>query len=255
MTNSDKAAYTAVDELLLDAGHADAPDLRAALLGLRSLADLPLPQPSAELTSMLAGSADELARKRPLRKHRPTVVSVAVIAGMGLGVSGVAATSPNPGMLQGLVSAQSLDGGWAPDQAAPLGGTFVPLSVAPARPDQSFQSRSSVEPDPGTHAAEEDGATPPRSAKGTAGLDAVKDPPRSGRHVASAGFDEKGQGWGAVAALPGSVVQGLDQIAKKTTASASGQLPSGRHFSQTLQTHSIASAADSVGTWFKKNRR
>lgn len=255
MTNSDKAACTTVDELLLDAGHADVPELRAALLGLHSLADLPLPQPNAQLAAMLAPSADELARKRPLRRHRPTVVSVAVIAGMGLGVSGVAATIPHPGIRQGLVSVQNLDGGGDPGQTAPLSGTSVPISVAPARPEQSFQGPSSAVPDAESPAAEGSRATPPDSAKGSAGLAAVKDPPRSGRHVASATPEEKGQAWGPVAALPDAVVKGLDQIAKQTTASAPGQLPSGRHFSQTLPTQSIGSATGAIGTWLKKNRR
>lgn len=255
MTNPGKVPHSMVDELLLDAGHADAPELRASLLGLRSLADLPLPAPSAELAVLLAGSVDELALKRPLRKHRPTVVSVAVIAGMGLGVSGVAATSPNPGIRQGLVSVQNLDGGWAPHRAAPLGSTAVPLSAAPARPDQSLQGQSSTESGSGAHAAEAAADAPSASAKGAAGSAAVKDPPRSGRHAASVSPEEKGQGWGSIAALPGAAGQGLDQIAKKATASAPGQLPSGRHFSQTLQTQSIASAADSLGTWLKKHRR
>lgn len=225
MTNSEKATRSTVEELLLDAGHADAPELRAYLLSLRSLADLPLPAPGAELASLLAGSVDELARKRPLRKHRPTVVSVAVIAGMGLGVSGVAATSPNPGIPQGLVSIQNFDGGWAPALAAPLGGASVPVSAAPASPNQSFQGRSLAEPDSGPYAGElpddapagsveasqPDASAPagssrairggsavasagvsPDGAKNGTGLAAVK-PRRSGRHVALAGPVEKGQ--------------------------------------------------------------
>ncbi|WP_309108229.1 hypothetical protein [Arthrobacter sp.] len=432
MTNSEKATRSTVEELLLDAGHADAPELRAYLLSLSSLADLPLPAPGAELASMLAGSVDELARKRPLRKHRPTVVSVAVIAGMGLGVSGVAATSPNPGIRQGLVSIQNFEGGWAPALAAPLGGASVPVSAAPATPDQSFQGRSLAEPDSGPYAAElaEDapagwvetaqlGASAPAGgsramrggssvasagvsldgAKNGTGLAAVK-PRGSGRHVALAGPLEKGQDnkapasgkvrteeaghpgadgqgrgtilqraavrgvpfWDAsldlgdwlaadgealaepsaaepgaaepgaaepgaalhvrdwvvskvalepvatepvvaepaatpqghgkraatqpaathqvpaspaapepaalqraspaaahsalpAAAPPAAVVPAQDNSAKKSSGSAPGRLPSGRHFSQTPPPQSVASVADSVGTWLKKNHR
>jgi hypothetical protein len=225
MTNPEKATPSTVEELLLDAGHADAPELRAYLLNLRSLADLPLPAPGGELASMLAGSADELARKRPLRKHRPTVVSVAVIAGMGLGVSGVAATSPNPGFRQGLVSIQNFDGGWSPALAAPLGGASVPLSAAPASPRQSLQGRSLGESDSGPYAAELAEGAPagweeaaqqdasaaagssramrgegaaasagalPDGAKNGTGSAAAK-PGRSGRHVALAGPVEKGE--------------------------------------------------------------
>jgi hypothetical protein len=224
MTNPEKAPHSTVDELLLDAGHADAPELRACLMGLRSLADLPLQAPGAELASLLAGSDDELARKRPLRKHRPTVVSVAVIAGMGLGVSGVAATSPNPD-IQGVVSVQNLDGGWSPGWEARLDGNSVPLSAAPASPDQPLQGRSSAEPS-GPYAAEAAGDAPagwveaaqpasgapaggsralsggsagastgafPDGANNGTGLAAVKEPRRSGRHAASAGPVETGQ--------------------------------------------------------------
>ena len=221
MTNPEKAAHSPIDELLLDAGHADAPELRAYLLGLRSLADVPLPAPGAELASLLAGSVDELARKRPLRKHRPTVVSVAVIAGMGLGVSGVAATSPNP-TLQGVVYIQNLDGGWSPGWEARSDGTSVPLSAAPASPGQPFEGHSSANPHSGPSAAEAAGDAPSGWTEGAqlngsapaggsqtlrggsaeasdganngTGLAAVKEPRRSGRHVASTAPVEKGLG-------------------------------------------------------------
>ncbi|MGX9898692.1 hypothetical protein ACW0JT_00290 [Arthrobacter sp. SA17] len=256
MTNSEKATRSTVEELLLDAGHADSPELKTYLLNLLSLADLPLPAPGAELASMLAGSVDEPARIRPLRKHRPAVVSVAVIAGMGLGVSGVAATSPNPGFRQGLVSIQNFDGGWAPALAAPLGGASVPLSAAPTSPNQSLQGRSLAEPDSGPDAAEGAADAPRDGARVAAGLAGVKISPRSGRHAASARFEETGngdKGWGSVAALSGAAVQGLDKVARKSTGSAPGRLPSGRHFSQTAPPQSVASVADSVGTWLKKN--
>ncbi|WP_458113144.1 hypothetical protein M1D88_03060 [Arthrobacter sp. R1-13] len=400
MTNSKKATRSTVEELLLDAGHADAPELRAYLLNLRSLADLPLPAPGAELASLLAGSVDELARKRPLRKHRPTVVSVAVIAGMGLGVSGVAATSPNPGIRQGLVSIQNFDGGWAPALAAPLGGASVPLSATPASPDQAFQGRSLAEPDSRPYAAAElpddapaglveaahlDASAPaggsramrggsavasagalPDGAKTGTGLVPAK-PGRSGRHVALAGPGEKRENnkasasgeaateeagypgadgesrgpmlqraavqgvpfWDASldlsdwlvadgeapvepgsaepgasgpaaagpaatprvpvspsatnpaalqGALPGAALSALpaaaspasgspaaapsaaavpaqDKSVEKSAGPGPGRLPSGRHFSQTPPPQSVASVADSVGTWLKKNHR
>lgn len=85
-----------VDDMLIDAGETDA-RLRAALLSLGSLRSLPVPEPGAELAAMLlSGPAHELARRRLLRRHRSSVVGLAVIAGMGLGVTGVAASGSVP---------------------------------------------------------------------------------------------------------------------------------------------------------------
>lgn len=84
-----------VDDMLLDAGEAD-PALRSALLALGSFRSLPAPEPGAALAELLSGPVDQLARQRFLRRHRTTVVGLAVVAGMGLGVTGVAATGPAP---------------------------------------------------------------------------------------------------------------------------------------------------------------
>jgi hypothetical protein len=70
-----------VDQLLVDAGHADVPELRAAVLSIASLAQLQAPAPGPELALMLAGPRDELSRQRWQRKHRPAVVELAVLAG------------------------------------------------------------------------------------------------------------------------------------------------------------------------------
>lgn len=85
-----------VDDMLLDAGETDA-RLRSALLSLGSLRSLPVPEPGAELAALLlSGPAHQLERHRLLRRHRGSVVGLAVIAGMGLGVTGVAATGSVP---------------------------------------------------------------------------------------------------------------------------------------------------------------
>lgn len=120
-----------VEEMLLDAGHGKDTELRAALLALGSLASLPAPAPSGNLAVLLAefgdestggaGDAvgtsecgpDELAKRRGLRAHRPTVVGLALIAGMGLGVGGVAASSTVTGASGGL-SIQHMLADWTP---------------------------------------------------------------------------------------------------------------------------------------------
>jgi len=120
MTTRDDFSGGSVDQLLLDAGHTDVPELRAALLSIASLAQMEAPAPGPELAHMLAGPRDELTRQRWLRKHRPTVVGLAVLAGMGLGVSGVAATSQGSGDGSGLWSVQQLTTDWAPGWTLPL---------------------------------------------------------------------------------------------------------------------------------------
>ncbi|MFF1254071.1 hypothetical protein ACFVYC_16455 [Pseudarthrobacter sp. NPDC058329] len=131
-----------VEEMLLDAGQARSDELRAALLALGSLALLPAPAPSGELAALLAasdgkpgggvdgagatadsGSEDESTKRRRLRAHRPTVVGLALIAGMGLGVGGVAASSPVPGH-SGARSVQHLLEDWAPAWSLPVPGAL-----------------------------------------------------------------------------------------------------------------------------------
>jgi hypothetical protein len=109
-----------VDQLLLYAGHSDVPELRAALLSIASLAQMQAPAPGPELAAMLAGPRDELTRQRWLRRHRPAVVGLAVLVGMGLGVSGVAATSQVSGDGSGSVSLQELTTDWTPEWTLPL---------------------------------------------------------------------------------------------------------------------------------------
>ena len=129
MTTREDISGGTVDQLLLDTGHLDVPDLRAALLSIASLAQMEAPAPGPELAAMLAGPRDELTRQRWLRKHRPAVVGLAVLAGMGLGVSGVAATSQVSGGSLGPWSVQQLTSDWTPGWTLPL-----PPSAAGDRP-------------------------------------------------------------------------------------------------------------------------
>ncbi|MCU1566136.1 MAG: hypothetical protein JWQ56_1073 [Pseudarthrobacter sp.] len=144
-----------VDEMLLDAGLGQEDRLRSALLSLGSLASLPAPAPSGELAALLtesgAGSAgDELGRRRWLRAHRPAVVGLALIAGMGMGAGGVAASSLPHGQ-PGSASIQHLLKDWAPGWSLP-----VPQQAESARPAENL-------PDAGEEAAE------PRAAGTDAG--------------------------------------------------------------------------------------
>ena len=124
----------AVEEMLLDAGLGHEAGLRRALLAIGSLADQPAPAPSGQLAALLgippreapldathpgsdvAGSkaVDDLGRRRRLRAHRPTVVGLALVAGMGMGVGTVAASSAGPAH-PGSPSVQQLLEDWTPD--------------------------------------------------------------------------------------------------------------------------------------------
>lgn len=128
MTTREDFSGGTVSRLLLDAGHSDVPELRAALLSIASLAQMQAPVPGPELAAMLAGPRDELTRQRWLRRHRPAVVGLAVLAGMGLGVSGVAATSQASGDGSGPWSLQELTTDWTPGWTLPLAPTAADQS-------------------------------------------------------------------------------------------------------------------------------
>ena len=145
MTPQTHHTADAVEEMLLDAGMGQDADLRRALLAVGSLADLPVPEPTGQLAALLAGTGgasgnvpqhsdavetipgDELGRRRRLRAHRPTVVGLALVAGMGMGVGTVAASSPGPAHT-GSPSVQQLLEDWSPSWTirAPQAAAPVP---------------------------------------------------------------------------------------------------------------------------------
>lgn len=142
MTSASDNLATLVDDMLQDAGCGQDAELRDALLSLGTMASLPVPAPSGKLAALLASGApsageerdsgepapghcreqpseqphaqpsdepqDELARRR--RRHRPTALGIVLVAGMGLGVGGVAASTTTPG---GSAIGQLLEE-WAP---------------------------------------------------------------------------------------------------------------------------------------------
>ncbi len=131
MTPDDSHHRDTVDHMLLDAGHGEDDTLRAALLSLGSLASLPAPTPGPELAALLGAPQDQLSRRRRPGRHRPTIVGLAVVAGMGLGVTGVAASSSQQGP-QAIASVQHLLERWAPSWS--MAGQ--PAAGPPAEPGQ-----------------------------------------------------------------------------------------------------------------------
>jgi len=138
MTYRDTEREAIVDGLMLDAELSDASDLRHALLSLGSFANVPAPAPGAELAAMLAGPHDELSKRRWRHKHRTAVVSVAVVAAMGLGVSGVAAAS------SGFTRSPSFDG--LLGNFAPRWSASTPVLPAPDAPKVSTEPAPAVDP-------------------------------------------------------------------------------------------------------------
>ncbi|WP_457965488.1 hypothetical protein M1E17_03445 [Arthrobacter sp. D1-29] len=188
MTPSTSRVIRTVDEMLLDAGQVHADELRAALLALGSLGTVPAPAPNAELSALLAGRNDQLAHRRRLRRRRSGVVGLAVIAGMGLGVTGVAAGVPG-GSQQASMSVQHLLEGWTPSWTIAAGapGGNGGLMPAPADASGTFEQPLPIRaeqrgkpaaPAPGRAApetgspADERAHTPARKATGDGGSEA-----------------------------------------------------------------------------------
>ena len=228
MTLNASRLLETVDEMLLDAGQSHAGELRAALLSLGTLASLPAPVPGAELAALLAGPRDQLSRQRRLRRHRPAVVGLAVLAGMGLGVSGVAATASGQGqpsspsvqhLLQDWVPAWNVAGGVPAASAAaslwpdPLGaaqeGAAPAAGAAPAK-SGSAPSSSAHPSSPHSKSPQSRSAQPGAEASRAAGAEKAR-------------TDEAGAPAGQAAAAPGLEAQGAKQSAAKAQADAARQ--------------------------------
>ncbi|UXM92256.1 hypothetical protein [Paenarthrobacter sp. JL.01a] len=138
MTFKDLEREQIVDELLLDADLGDARDLRQALVAMGQFAGAAAPEPGEELAAMLAGPHDDVSKRRWRHKHRTAVVGVAVVAAMGLGVSGVAAAS------SGFTRSPSVQGLWEGLASQRAAGT--PVLLAPDAPKVSTVPAPSADP-------------------------------------------------------------------------------------------------------------
>lgn len=156
MTLRDNELDQRVDELMLEAGHPAVPELRSALMSIGSLAFMPVPAPGPALAALMAGQPDaglpdDLTRLRWLHRHRPSVVGIAVLTGMGLGVTGVAANDPEHYLFDSRVSIQQMAQDWTPGWSVPVtasaqaqgvSGEILPVALAgpaaiPRTPAQS----------------------------------------------------------------------------------------------------------------------
>jgi hypothetical protein len=197
-----------VDEMLLDAGQEQDTELRAALLSLGTLGSLPAPPPNAQLAALLGSRPRDLSWRRRMRRHRPAIVGLAVVAGMGLGVTGVAASASRPAE-QGSASIQHLLEDWAPPwnvSGLPAAAPAPGLLAEPVK-DAATDSRT---PD----------GQPETPVRGPAGQAARPDAPAG---TAGEGSRDAGAG---VRDTPGSAAAGTEPADKKPRVpSEAGTLP------------------------------
>lgn len=184
MTSNAISLIGTVDEMLLDAGGTDSAGLRKTLLALGSLASLPVPEPGPELAALLSGQTHQLARHRLLRKHRTTVVGLAVIAGMGLGVTGVAATGTAPDA-QASSSIQKLLQDWAPGWS--IAGTPAASGTAanPAEVQVPVDPATNDNPAPAQPQTVERETAPPANGPEDAGQNRGAEPAGRGNGTSS----------------------------------------------------------------------
>ncbi|WP_104174099.1 hypothetical protein [Arthrobacter sp. Y81] len=264
MTTRDDFSGT-VDQLLLDAGHTGVPDLRAALLSIASLAEMHAPVPGPELALMLAGPRDEITRQRWLRKHRPAVVGLAVLAGMGLGVSGVAATSQVSGDGAGPWSVQELTTDWTPGWTLPLapvaadrGGRITWVSPLFLQTDRAHPAAVHAAAEPAAQAAGADATAvepaPPAASDGDRGQSPVGEGQGPGAN-GKPGQANHGK------ATPGKAASGQAMTGRapdQAYEQGAAITPDGVKIGSTVEAavdSTVDSALDSVSSWLGKFRR
>ncbi|MGP0222501.1 hypothetical protein [Paenarthrobacter sp. NCHU4564] len=219
MTYRDSEREGIVDELLLDADLAGSRDVHQALLSLGSFAHLPAPTPQGELAAMLAGPHDQLSKRRWRNKHRTVVVSAAVVAAMGLGVSGVAAAtsgfSRTPAFLEGLVGTftqqrstgpVALPGPDAPKVSTEPGAGVDPSALPPAPATTPAPESLAARPAP---AAPESSGLPVNDSAGNTGGNAA------GNAAGNAVPSTAGGGTPAQGAPAGAAEQGPTQAGRQ----------------------------------------
>jgi hypothetical protein len=265
-----------VDEMLLDAGQSHAGELRAALLTLGTLASVPAPVPGAELAALLAGPRDQLSRQRRLRRHRPAVVGLAVLAGMGLGVSGVAATASGQGqlsspsvqqLLQDWVPAWNIAGGvqsaspsaglWPDPLGAAQEGVAPAAGPAPAKagsaPSSSAPSSSAASSSAASETAHSESAQSETAHSKSAHSKSAQAGTEASESTGAekARTEDAGVAAGQAAATPGLTAQRAEQGAVKAQADAARQ--PGKAQRQAAGTR--AGKPDPAASWLKKFSR
>ena len=146
-----------VEKVLAESGLAHDDALRSALEGIRALRPASAPAPTGELAALLADASTlvpaiplerpaavvQPLRPRTVKRHRGAMISAMVVAGMGLGVTGVAALGGDPlsWIVPGLPAAVS-------EAPAP----------AEATPSPAVEPLEAV---PGAGGAADDGVSPP----------------------------------------------------------------------------------------------
>ena len=231
MTSQASNLLDTVDEMLLDAGQGQDTELRAALLSLGSLASVPAPTPNAQLAALLGSRTEELSWRRRLRRHRTTIVSLTVVAGMGLGVTGVAASASRPAE-KASVSVQDLLEDWTPSWSLPGLPVAAPgtgLVLEPELEPELGPSGQDAAADPGAAGAVgaqqesptgkvPDWAAAPDKSPGAAGKTGADDGGADARHAPGSAAP------GSVA--PGSVEAGTESAGTEAKVPAqAGTLP------------------------------
>lgn len=216
MTLQESCLTDTVDDMLFEAGQEQDTELRAALMSLGALASLPAPPPNAQLAALLGSRPGSLSWRRRLRRHRPAIVGFAVVAGMGLGVTGVAASASRPAE-QASASVQHLLEDWAPSWNV----SGVP-AAAPALLPQPAPEGQEPAADTGTADGGQE-ATPLR--------DAAKQPPKWPGHSpegpAKAGSRDAGPGARDAAGAAAADTESADTEAK--VPSEDGTVPDSIH--------------------------
>lgn len=95
MSLDKKEPAQGLDAFMAEEGLGGDETLRDLLTPLANLATIPAPAPGKELAALMAQKHTPSSWQRWLHKHRPTLVGIAVLAGMGAGVTGVAASNPD----------------------------------------------------------------------------------------------------------------------------------------------------------------
>ncbi|MHA7296957.1 hypothetical protein [Pseudarthrobacter sp. MDT3-1] len=260
MTSNASSLIGTVDEMLLDAGGTDSAGLRKTLLALGSLASLPVPEPGPELAALLSGQTHQLARHRLLRKHRTTVVGLAVIAGMGLGVTGVAATGTSPDA-QASSSIQKLLQDWAPGWS--IAGTPAASGTAANRTEAQLPAEPATRDDAAPAQPEnvERETAPPANGPENAGQNRGAEPAGRGNGTPSGkSRTDDGGVPGNAASVTRDAAAELDKAGKLVAgtlaeAGTAAESPTSAMVPPTLTEKTGAGKAGPGSIWLKKFSR